>query len=187
MKYIAGGLGSNFRGKLGSIVGSKNYSIDFLRKLNVPRDPKTALQLSKRSNFYTIAKAWQLVTAPNLILWKNLADAIPFTNSLSQTYYLTAFQMFSFCNLNMMQNGYVLNLTPGPLINNNFPSLTGTNVSIITTPGAIDIQLNLPAIPAGVMSIIVMATGILAQVSASQKVLDIYLLRTQLLLTVAVS
>ena len=73
MKYIAGGLGSDFRGKLGSIVGSRNYSDNFLRKLNVPRDPKTALQLSKRSNFYKIAKAWQLVTAPNLILWKQFS------------------------------------------------------------------------------------------------------------------
>ena len=121
MKYIAGALGGNFRGKLGTVVGSKNYSTDFLRKLNVPRDPKTALQLSKRSNFYTIAKKWQLVTAPNLILWKALADAIPFTNSLSQTYYLTPFQMFSFCNLNMLQNGYSLNLFPVQLLTIIFP------------------------------------------------------------------
>src|SRR5271157_4006069 len=160
MKYIPGGLGSDFRGKLGGIVGSRNYSINFFRKLNVPRDPKTALQMSKRSNFYAMAKAWSTVSAPNIILWKELAAAIPFSNSLRQTYYLTDFQMFSFCNLNMMQNGYQINTTPGNITSNNFPSLFGSSVNIITTPGAIDIQLNLPAVPIAPKVVIVMATGI---------------------------
>ena len=158
MRYIPGALGGSFRGKLGGVVGSRNYSVDFLRRLNVPHDPTSYLQTTKRWTFYNLTKKWKTVKASHGTQWATLASQIPFTNSLSQTYYLDAFQMFCFCNLNLLQNSYAFISAPGDISHNNFPDLAGSSVSIITTPGSEDITLHLPAVPTAPQAVIVMAT-----------------------------
>ena len=142
-KYTSS-LVNDMRGKLGGIVGSANASGNFLRKSNMPIDPRKPVQTQKRWLVQYVSQNWRTITTVQQAQWKALGLLLPKVNSLGKTYYMTGFQTFMFCNLNLITNGYPVRTFPLDVSGNNFPDETGWLVDVVTTPGSEQIKINFP-------------------------------------------
>lgn len=145
MKYTSS-LVNDARGKLGGIVGSKNTSGNFLRRSNVPCDPKTPIQTRTRYLMAMIAQQWRSNARISYSSWKALAIQLPRVNKLGKPYTMSAFQCFMFLNLGLVNQGLAMVLIPPDIALNQFPNILSAYFNIVCTPGNEDIKFNVSAV-----------------------------------------
>jgi len=104
-----GGIVSEARGKLGSVVYSRNRYSAYARNKTIPHNAKTPPQVTVRANFSTVAKTWSgTLTAPQRTAWNEYADLIHASNVLGQRKHYTGFA--AFCQ------AYMFNLAEGNIV-----------------------------------------------------------------------
>ena len=141
MKYIPSGITNDNRGKLGGVCFSKNGQANYARMLTIPVDRKSINQFSQRALHANLARRWRSVDPSYQIGWKNLALQFPRLNSLHQTYYLSAIQMYMYCNRNLQSlKRPFIDIAPN-ITQNIFQDILGLSFSIILTPGSEDISM----------------------------------------------
>lgn len=73
MAKIVGGLVTDFRGKLGGVVGSRNKSGPIVRAYTKGTNPNTFAQVRARSSFAVGASAWNTLTSVARNTWNSFA------------------------------------------------------------------------------------------------------------------
>jgi len=95
------------RGTLGGGVYSANKAGPYVKAWRYPIVPRTAGQLAARARAASIPDLWQSLTDAQRDTWVDRAAEAQFerTNSLGETYALTAFQLFSSWSIRRLISG----------------------------------------------------------------------------------
>lgn len=64
---------ADLRGRLGNAVISSNGAGGYVKSFKVPRNPRSAAQLSARDNFSRLTWAWSTISTTNRALWSSYA------------------------------------------------------------------------------------------------------------------
>lgn len=82
-------------GKAGGVVGSHNRFGSYLRAYKVPVNPNSARQQVVRATLADIVDRWNsILTSTQRSQWNVYAAAVPWTNKVGDTIYLTGFNMY---------------------------------------------------------------------------------------------
>jgi len=143
MKYTPGIAIGSASGSIGGTVFSRNRYGPYTRVRAIPVNPNTLAQQNARSRFSTFSQAWQILTAPQQLAWKNWAAENPVINTLGQQQQLTGHSAYVGLNTRLAQAGDTAI---------DLPPLSPAPVSLVTLTatwdiGAGDFQLVFTATP----------------------------------------
>ncbi len=92
----------------GSVAGttySRNKNGSYIRNKSVPVNRNTLAQQSARSRFSEVSSSWKQLTANERSSWENGIMQYPYVDSLGQTKYYTASQLYKSINNSLLQVG----------------------------------------------------------------------------------
>ncbi|MGH9747182.1 MAG: hypothetical protein ACRD59_13880 [Candidatus Acidiferrales bacterium] len=112
-KILLGATIGDARNKAGAIVYSKNRFGAYLRQKVSPVQPRSTAQLNVRSNFTSITKSWQTISATNQAGWTSLASANPVRDKFGNSQILTGAQFYMKVN-RILANAGLTQLTAPP-------------------------------------------------------------------------
>jgi hypothetical protein len=103
----------------GSVAGttySRNKNGSYIRNKSVPVNRNTLAQQAARAIFGSVSSAWKSLTPNERATFENQIMAYPYVDSLGQTKYYTASQLFKSLNNSMQQLGLgQISSLPGPV------------------------------------------------------------------------
>lgn len=102
MKIKWGALVVDGRNKIGGQVASKNKAGAYMKNKVTPANPQTTSQTDVRSNLTTVSRAWSGLTAEQRAAWNAYAAQYPYQDIFGDSKYLSGFNMFMKCNLNLL-------------------------------------------------------------------------------------
>lgn len=102
MKIKWGALVVDGRNKIGGQVASKNKSGSYMKNKVTPTNPKTTAQANARANLTTVSRSWSLLTQSEREAWNAYAAQYPYVDIFGDSKYLTGFNYFLKCNLNLL-------------------------------------------------------------------------------------
>ena len=162
MLYLPGILGDDFRGRAGYVSGSANSNSKFLRRNGPTVNTKKPSQTLVRANLATMSRLWRNVSPQNQLTWKVLADKFPRKNNLGMTYHLTAFQMFMFCNCNLINAGQSYLTIAPDILDNSFNALVTPNFYFDSSVLPYTLTFSVTTSPTPVRGIIIQSTGVMS-------------------------
>jgi len=130
--------------KIGSVVFSRNHYKQYARIKVKPINPKSAAQSAQRTLLSDNAKAWKILTQPQILVWNALAGKIPKSNRLGVKGTLTGESLYVSLNNNIVKAGGTA-ISDAPSIDlNSVSNLLGVGITVISgvitmsfTPGSI--------------------------------------------------
>lgn len=106
MKILLAGAAGGVSGSVGGQTYSHNRYGYYVRQRTIPTNPNTARQSTMRSIMASLTQHWSnTLTSANRAQWDNYAAAIPFTDSLGMTHFLTGFNHYVRSNSARIQAG----------------------------------------------------------------------------------
>lgn len=144
MKYVNSIYTPDQTGRLGGIVFGKNKYGYYLKMFKPPTNPRSTAQQTVRSFFSSASRAWAAMTSVQRTAWDNIAPTIEFVKK-GVSYTLTGFNLFVKFNRNLQDIGsaFYQNISRSTLVTP--PTMDGSYVTVVTTPGSEDIKLFIPA------------------------------------------
>jgi len=115
------------------------------RALAIPANPRTASQMSVRTNLSRVAAGWRALTEAQRVAWVAAAKDVKSTSRLGQNGTLSGFLLFTKINCTLAQFGQAQVVAPPehPL----FPDLAAQVLVITNTAGVIALKLTCPTDP----------------------------------------
>jgi hypothetical protein len=116
----------------GSVAGttySRNKNGSYIRNKSVPVNRNTLAQQAARALFSGVSSGWKALTAMQRSSWENQIMAYPYVDSLGQTKYYTASQLYKSLNGSLVQVG----LNPITTIGAPVPMINLTSVEVETS------------------------------------------------------
>lgn len=92
-------------GSIGGLTASHNRGGQYLRARTIPTNPGSAAQVALRAIFGGLSIAWQTLTDLQREAWTTYAIAVPVTDPLGDSMFLTGHQMYVRCNTQRVQAG----------------------------------------------------------------------------------
>jgi len=125
---------SQMSGKIGGNVYAANRYGSYVRKWSKPINPQTNAQVAIRSRLSAANDAWFNLSSDQQSAWNTYAAAIPWTNRLGDTIYLTGKSMFTRTYIARANAGLPM-VSDGPtvLLLPVVPALTFTLSSVLGT------------------------------------------------------
>ena len=142
--YPPGSPGLN-KSKSGACF-TANFSGSIIRSRVKGLTSKSPIATKRRTNYLHLVRSWASILASEKIAWNNAAAALPFTNSIGVTYYLSGFQYF--CQLNQYRLNQSFNINPQYSAPPVFPSISITNVFWTVGPQFLLVQFSETPVPA---------------------------------------
>lgn len=112
MKIKWGALVVDGRNKIGGQVASKNKSGSYMKNKVTPTNPNTTAQANARANLTTVSRAWSALTPEQREAWNAYAAQYPYVDIFGDSKYLTGFNYYLKCNLNLLNAGSAMIDTP---------------------------------------------------------------------------
>lgn len=112
MKIKFGALVVDGRNKIGGQVASKNKAGAYLKNKVTPTNPNTSAQVDARANLTTVSRSWSGLDAAQREAWNAYAAQYPYVDIFGDSKYLTGFNYYLKCNLNLLNSGSATNPTP---------------------------------------------------------------------------
>lgn len=95
MKFLPGATIARGSGSIGGITWSHNRFGPYIRNKSIPVNPNTSRQQAARAYFAAAAEFWSgTLTPTQRLAWDQYAAAIPWTDVLGVSIYLTGYNMF---------------------------------------------------------------------------------------------
>lgn len=85
---------SNISGSIGSLTFRSSRYGSVVARRGRPTNAPSSKQLSSRAAYTYLTNNWRTLSTAQLDAWRALAQTLPQTNRLGQTFYLSAFQLF---------------------------------------------------------------------------------------------
>ena len=131
-------------GRQSNIIFGRNKYGYFVKLFKPSVNPRTVSQQEVRAFMKTAAKAWATLTDAQRIAYNNISATIEYVKK-GQTYTLPGFNFFMKLNRNLQDIGepFCEDISEDSLVSP--PTMIGSSVDIVTTPGTEDIKLFIPA------------------------------------------
>jgi hypothetical protein len=133
MKYTSA-LISDARNKLGGDVFARNRAGLYVRVKVKPKNPKTSIQQSNRTNFSIFTKGWRNLTAAQIAGWNALASTSTLTDTLGNSFQPSGLQLYISCNRNLSLIG-AASITNAPGAKPSFPTIVQPGSILIMDSG----------------------------------------------------
>ena len=134
--------------QVGSVGETVTYQSRFgliRRQKVIPRDPRTPLQLDRRTAFRLARSFWGTLTDEQFLAWNTLARTRQTRPILGQSSDLSGYELAVQTNVHLATVGLPMVPTPSPVPI--FPDNPVSGLNIATTDGAVPIELALSAQP----------------------------------------
>ena len=143
-KYVNSVVTTDQTGRLSNLVFGKNKFGYFLKIFKPPVNPMTKSQQNIRGFFGAATRAWLALTFAQRAAFNSIASGMEYVKK-GLTYTLTGFNLFVKLNRNLQDIGqpFYKDITRKTMVTP--PDMSGSEVSIVTTPGSEDIKLFIPA------------------------------------------
>lgn len=112
MKIKWGALVVDGRNKIGGQVASKNKSGSYMKNKVTPTNPNTTAQANARANLTLVSRAWASLTEAQREAWNAYAAQYPYVDIFGDSKYLTGFNYYLKCNLNLRNAGSPVVVAP---------------------------------------------------------------------------
>lgn len=112
MKIKFGALVVDGRNKIGGQVASKNKAGAYMKNKVTPANPNTSAQANARANLTSVSRAWAGLTSEQREAWNAYASQYPYVDIFGDSKYLTGFNYYLKCNLNLLNAGSSMVDTP---------------------------------------------------------------------------
>ena len=144
MKFINSIFTPDLSGRQGGSVFSKNKYGGYIKQFTAPSNPRTAYQQNVRAFFAACSREWANLTDAQRNNWDSLAATTQIVKK-GVSYSLTGFNYFVKLNRNLQDiaEPFYQDISRATLITP--ADLSGSTVSVITTPGSEEIMLFIPA------------------------------------------
>src|ERR1035438_4069996 len=132
----------------GSVGETVTYQSRFgiiRRQKVIPRDPRTPLQLDRRTAFQRARQFWGPFTDEQFLAWNTLASARRTHPVLGQSSGLSGYELAVQINVHLATVGLPMVPTPSPVPV--FPANPVAGLTITNTAGAVSLELPLSAPP----------------------------------------
>ena len=138
MKFLSQVIASG-SGSVGGCTYSRNRYGAYIRNRSVPVNPNTSQQQAVRSIFANLNTAWNIdLDQAERDAWDAYAAAVPRTDSLGQTTFVTGQNWFVACNTPRLQNGIArVDAAPTTL---NLTELSVLPAPLVTEPDDVDVS-----------------------------------------------
>lgn len=151
-----------FRGTVGGITFSRSFQGNYVKAWSKPVDRNTIKQMNQRQLTAYLARLWRSASIPQKLAWTHLASLYPRTNSLGETYYLTAFQIYMAVNRNLQAIYEPITIDCPPISSIVFVNFSSFEISVICTPGSEDMSLNFTPNIATDEKLILQSSGVIS-------------------------
>lgn len=142
-KYVPGPLISEFRGKLGGIVGTRNRYGAVIRVWVKPVVSTTEYATNAKARLGAATQAWQALTGAQKLAWTEFAASRPVIGALGEQQILTGHVAYVGVRTRMALAGVAL-LTDPPV---GTPPLPLTSLTLTADIGAGDVEVAYTATP----------------------------------------
>jgi len=146
MKTLFGSIVTEGSGKLNGNVITKNHYGSFIKQNHTPINPGSPRQITVRSNFNTVVKAWETLSDSNRFQWNNRVYDFPYSDKLGETRLLSGYGLF--VKLNMIRINLSLSLLTVPPLKNEFPIWSFIDCQAFSYSNKVFIFAS-PSLPAG--------------------------------------
>lgn len=149
MDIVFGAIISDGRGKIGTLVASRNNSARFFRKWIIPPNPRTLHQQNNRAQFTLVNNLWNGLTHETAQVWNLATDEWKYNDTWADVRKLSGQTLFFKLNLQALNAGFDYFLVPPKKII--MPKTLLVNAIFQNEPKQIQLTLQNPNIIARVI------------------------------------